>query len=78
MTIDSNLLTVIESLQNALQVGERATSVDCPVDADGAPFLDPLDGSPDPSYAYAYGWSTASIKSAITSLELIRGMVTAE
>lgn len=76
MQLDTQLLTVIESLQNALQVGERATNVDCPVDADGAPFLDPLDGSPDPSYAYAYGWSTSSIKSAITSLELIRGLVT--
>lgn len=72
MQLDTQLLTVIESLQNALQVGEKATDWAAPVDADGAPFLDPLDGSPDPSFAYAYGWNVATIRSAISSLESIR------
>lgn len=72
MTLEHQLLTVIESLQNALQVGEKATDHLTPVDANGDAFLDVLTGDPSPSYSYAYGWSSACIKNAITSLELIR------
>lgn len=78
MTIDSSLLTVIESLQNALEVGKKATDHHAPVDADGAPLLDPLTGDQKASFAYAYGWNSATIKNAIQSLELIRDMMTVE
>ena len=78
MTIDSNLLTVIESLQNALEVGSRATDVVDAVDADGAPLLDPLTGDQKASYAYAYGWNRSTIENTITNLQLIRDMMTAE
>lgn len=72
MLIDTQLLSVIESLQDALQVGENATNLDSPVDSDGDALKDCLDDSPAPSYAYAYGWTAASIKSALFSLETIR------
>lgn len=78
MTIDSNLLTVIESLQNALQVGSKATDVVDAVDADGAPLLDPLTGDQKASYAYAYGWNRSTIENTITNLQLIRDMLTVE
>jgi len=78
MTIDSNLLTVIESLQNALQVGSRATDTVNPVDADGTPLLDPLTGDQKASYAYAYGWNRSTIENTIKSLEMIRDMMTVE
>jgi len=78
MTIDSSLLTVIESLQNALQVGSRAIDTVDPVDADGAPLLDPLTGDQKASYAYAYGWNRSTIENTITNLQLIRDMMTVE
>ena len=78
MTIDSNLLTVIESLQNALQVGSRAIDTVDPVDADGAPLLDPITGDQKASYAYAYGWNRSTIENTITNLQMIRDMMTAE
>ena len=65
MLIDTQLLSVIESLQDALQVGENATDIDCPVDSDGDALKDCLDDSPAPSYAYAYGWTAARVKSAM-------------
>ncbi len=76
MLIDTQLLSVIESLQDALQVGENATDLDCPVDSDGDALKDFVDDSPRPSYAYAYGWTAASIKSAVFSLETIRTQLT--
>ena len=78
MTIDSNLLTVIESLQNALEVGSRATDTVDPVDADGTPLLDPLTGDQKASYAYAYGWNRSTIENTIKSLEMIRDMMTVQ
>jgi hypothetical protein len=78
MTIDSNLLTVIESLQNALQVGSGATDTVNPVDADGTPLLDPITGDQKASYAYAYGWNRSTIENTIKSLEMIRDMMTVE
>ena len=78
MQIDSHLLTVIESLQNALQVGSKAVDAVDPVDADGTPLLDPLTGDQKASYAYAYGWNRSTIENTITSLELIRELMTTE
>jgi hypothetical protein len=76
MLIDTQLLSVIESLQDALQVGENATDSDSPVDSDGNALKHFLDDSPAPSYAYAYGWTSSSIKSAVFSLETIRTQLT--
>jgi hypothetical protein len=76
MLIDTQLLSVIESLQDALQVGENATDLDSPVNSDGDALKDFLGDSPAPSYAYAYGWTAASIKSAVFSLETIRTQLT--
>ena len=78
MLIDTQLLSVIESLQDALQVGENATDLDSPVDSDGDALKDCLNDSPTPSYAYAYGWTAASIKSAVFSLETIRTQLTTQ
>jgi len=75
MQLDTQLSSVIESLQNALEVGSRATDTQCPTNADGVPFLDALDGSPDPSYAYAWGWSVSVIRNAINELNSIRNSV---
>jgi hypothetical protein len=76
MQLDTQLLSVIESLQNALEVGNRATDAQCPTDADGAPFLDVVDGSADPSYPYAYGWVSSALQNALTDLHRIREGVT--
>lgn len=76
MQLDTQLLSVIESLQNALEVGSRATDAQSPADADGSPFLDLLDGSPDPSYPYAYGWVSSALQNAVTDLQRIREGVT--
>lgn len=78
MTIDSHLLTLIETLQNALEVGSRAIDTANPVDADGTPLLDPLTGDPKASYAYAYGWNRSTIQNTVTSLELIRELMTVQ
>jgi hypothetical protein len=72
MTIDQNLERTIKSLQEALGRANAATRMDCPVDADGTPFLDAIDDSPAPSYPYAVGILAAQIDIALFDLENIR------
>ena len=59
-------------LQEALQHASAATCLDSPVDVHGAPFLDPVDDSPAPSYSYAVGLLSAQIDIALFDLENIR------
>ena len=72
MQIDERLERTINSLQEALQRAEAATCLDSPVDANGTPFLDPVDDSPAPSYSYAVGLLSAQIDIALFDLENIR------
>ncbi|AGH26782.1 hypothetical protein SXBG_00045 [Synechococcus phage S-CAM1] len=72
MQIDNRLERMIESLQEALERAEAATSMDCPVDAQGTPFLDPVDDSPAASYPYAVGILSAQIEIAMFDLINIR------
>ena len=72
MQIDERLERTINSLQEALQRAEAATCLDSPVDANGPPFLDPVDDSPAPSYSYAVGLLSAQIDIALFDLENIR------
>lgn len=72
MQIDNRLERTIKSLQEALQRAEAATCMDCPVDAQGTPFLDPIDDSPAPSFPYAVGVLSAQIDIALFDLVNIR------
>ncbi len=72
MLIDQNLERTIKSLQEALERANAATRMDCPVDADGTPFVDPIDDSPAPSYPYAVGILAAQIDIALFDLKNIR------
>ena len=72
MQIDERLEQTIKSHQEALQHASAATCLDSPVDVHGAPFLDPVDDSPAPSYSYAVGLLSAQIDIALFDLENIR------
>ncbi len=77
MQIDDRLERTIKSLQEALQRASAATDLQSPVDAQGTPFLDPVDDSPAPSYPYAVGLLSAQIDIALFDLENIRKQLTA-